>query len=280
MVAGYGSEGSRTSSSAATVAVSSAPRDLWAAQQIDTYHFGMYVEGVPGVAFEETDGIVTEDGCRVEGQFRVTVEDNSVTELRDHMGGCLLNVSDVNLAWIPFTIDAAFELIQQGADFDSVEVLYDQDLGYPFTIVDRFFSVSISDFAPGLPDRNAREAAVAELAAHRGLWEQAGIGDYMFTILRDVFLPASNRGPFTVTVQGGQVVDVVRPVGNRDIPEHLFTIERLFSAIERGLDADEMTVQYHPEVGYPIDIFIDPNRRSVDEERHYIITDFEAQATE
>ncbi len=29
---------------------------------------------------------------------------------------------------IPFTIDAAFELIQQGADPDSVEVLYDPDL--------------------------------------------------------------------------------------------------------------------------------------------------------
>jgi hypothetical protein len=69
----------------APVTESFVQRDLWARQHIDTYHLGMYVEGVPGVDFEETDGIVTEDGCRVEGQFRVTVEDNRVTELRDHM---------------------------------------------------------------------------------------------------------------------------------------------------------------------------------------------------
>ena len=275
IAAACGSEGSPTSSSVATGGASSEPRDLWAAQQIDTYHFTMSIEGVPGVTFEDADGLVTEAGCLVDAPFRVTVEDNRVAELSDVMGQCHLEVSDENLAWVPFTIDAVFEFIVHSVDAESAAIRYDSELGYPHSIVDRFIGVGISEFALGLPDRSAREVALAELAAHRSLWEKAGIRDYTFTVLRDVFLPAENRGPFTVTVQGGQVVDVVRPVGNRDLPEHLFTIGRLFSAIERGLDADEITVRYDPEFGYPADIFIDPYQFAIDEEQHYIVSDFQ-----
>ena len=112
-----------TSESATSAAASEslAQRDVWTAHQIDTYHFSMHVEGTPGVDFEETDGIVTEDGCRVEGPFRVTVENNRVTELRDHGSRCPLDASDDYLAWIPFTIDAAFDLIEQVADPESLE---------------------------------------------------------------------------------------------------------------------------------------------------------------
>jgi hypothetical protein len=202
-----------------------------------------------------------------------------VTELRDHGSGCPLDASDDDLAWIPFTIDAAFDLIEQVADPESLEVYYDAELAYPFTIVDRFIAVGI-DLAPGLPDRSGQEAAFAELAAHRDIWEEAGIRDYTFKVLRDVFLPAENRGPFTVTVQDGDVVSVLSPQGNTHLPQHLFTMERLFSTIDRGLDADVITVRYHPEQGYPIDIYIDPDRGAIDEERHYIVSDFEAQANE
>ncbi len=51
--------------------------------------------------------------------------------------------------------------------------------------------------------------------------------------------------------------------------------ERLYSAIEDAFNADGRSVLYHPELGYPLDIAIDPSLMSVDEELHYLVGNFQ-----
>jgi hypothetical protein len=167
-----------------------------------------------------------------------------------------------------------FDFIGHSLDPESASARYDSEFGYPQAITDQFIGITITEFTPGLPDRGARDAAAAELATHRQLWESAGIQDYTFTLRLEAFLPPENTGPFIVTARNSEVARAERPEGNTYLPMHLLTIERLFFAIERGLDADEINVQYDPELGYPIDIFIDLWRMATDEEQRYIVADF------
>jgi hypothetical protein len=77
-----------------------------------------------------------------------------------------------------------------------------------------------------------------------------------------------------VTVQQGRVTSLTdaetgAPFGGD--PLMPVTVEGLFAAIDDALDrdADQVTVQYDPQLGYPLEIAIDFSQQVADEEIYY-----------
>ena len=79
-------------------------------------------------------------------------------------------------------------------------------------------------------------------------------------------------GPFEVEVRDGVVVEVRRDgesiLGQRPAEawSGYLTIDGLFAEIERSLPADELTVVYDGELGYPRSLRSDPDLGTSDDE--------------
>ena len=54
------------------------------------------------------------------------------------------------------------------------------------------------------------------------------------------------------------------------------TVDELFGFIEDGFDqnAAQVRVSYDPELGYPVEAWIDYRLNTIDEERGFVITSF------
>lgn len=116
------------------------------------------------------------------------------------------------------------------------------------------------------------EAAEIDLAQARALWASAGIEDYDLMVERVCY--CASHGTVRVEVRGGRRVAVVpggdvplEPTSLSDYP----TVEGLFDVVARALEgpADELRVTYHPVIGYPVDLWVDPRRDVDDEEFGY-----------
>ena len=80
-------------------------------------------------------------------------------------------------------------------------------------------------------------------------------------------LEASLSDPYTVTVVSGEAVRVERNGSEIELEQFLpATVEDLFGVVEDAAFADELDVNYHPILGYPRQIVVDPVLRAVDEE--------------
>ncbi len=117
-----------------------------------------------------------------------------------------------------------------------------------------------------------------ELEHNRSVWARTGAQDYQITVERSCFCP--DVSPIRVTVEGGDVVEAVRLVP--DDPQTLapsdyedwFTIEGLFDVAEEALDdADEVTVDFDVDHGFPTAIEIDWMAEAIDDEASYYASD-------
>lgn len=121
------------------------------------------------------------------------------------------------------------------------------------------------------------EGLRAEIAAHRALWEERRPSAYVYEVERVCFCPIEARGPVRVRVRGTQVFDRAyvatgSPVG--DGFELFFPgVDGLFDVLEDAVtrDADQVRVEWDPQSGAPLDLWIDYDRAIADEEQGFRI---------
>ena len=120
--------------------------------------------------------------------------------------------------------------------------------------------------------------AEVELDSHLSLWQQARSGDYSYEY--NVLCECSDNfgQPVKVTVTNGEIKSVVYAesgeMGKAGDPPVIsgspryHTIDRLFDVIQEAIDneADQITVSYDSEFGYPTNIDIDRNINTIDDE--------------
>lgn len=113
-----------------------------------------------------------------------------------------------------------------------------------------------------------------DLADARRTWSRQGSASYRFTVSQLCFCGPDARGTFAVVVQGGRVTsvrDAETGAPRTPHPGVPLTVEALFEKVEEAidLDADDLEVRYHPELGYPLEIAIDYVELAVDDEVTY-----------
>lgn len=127
------------------------------------------------------------------------------------------------------------------------------------------------------------DEADAAYAAARALWESADLVDYDYSFSRGCFCPQEYVGPHDVSVRDGIVtaatydgIDLKKlPTLNLTTYDEIIqTVDGVFDEIDRALDeAHSLTAAYHPELGYPTDVYIDWEEMMADEEVNYTISD-------
>ena len=133
------------------------------------------------------------------------------------------------------------------------------------------------------PTVDPLDEADAAYAAARAMWESAELVDYDYSFSRGCFCPQEYVGPHEVSVRDGVVtaatydgIDLKKlPILNlTSYDEIIQTVDGVFDEIDRAIDeADQLTAAYHPELGYPTDVFIDWEEMIADEEVNYTIVD-------
>lgn len=125
---------------------------------------------------------------------------------------------------------------------------------------------------------NSDDSGITTDLEGRQAWRAQRTDTYTFTYVRSCECLPETAGPFGVTVREGVVTDVVyqgNPVDPASQP--FYTIEALFDLIRAASEreADRIDVEYHPEYGYPTEIYIDYERNTADEEDIISVTAFE-----
>lgn len=123
------------------------------------------------------------------------------------------------------------------------------------------------------------DARLVELEAHLARWDSVGPASYQYAVARSCFCPLEYLGPVRVRVEDGEVaarvyVDSGTPVPSG--PDEAFpAVDGLFallrSAVERG--ADRIDVTYDPDLGVPLDLWIDYSEAAADEELGMSVTE-------
>ena len=237
------------------------------------YTLVMFVEN--SAWFERSDGSEGDSGappCGIFGQLIVLVSAGEATEARDQVAGCVVDVGHELWESIPLTVERMFQFIEERAGEVAVE--FHPDHGAPMSVsVDSgtsYFGIFVQDISVGHPP--GPDEVLAEAASQRAIWEAAGVTDYTITITRQCFCPAEFRDPYTVQVRDGRFVSAERSGVPIDLAEFMpATVDDLFSTIEEAAFADRLNLAYHPVLGYPVDIDIDPAFNIVDEELHLIV---------
>jgi uncharacterized protein DUF6174 len=122
---------------------------------------------------------------------------------------------------------------------------------------------------------------LAELETARARWEERGYTDYALTLQRDCFCGETFRGPVVVQVRFEEVVARVYVSTGQPVPEEAASwfpdVEGLFDFLDDALHRDphEIRVEYHPELGYPTEFFVDFSDNIADEEQGYRVLGLE-----
>ena len=119
------------------------------------------------------------------------------------------------------------------------------------------------------------DGASDDLARARARWEAAALDDYDLRMARLCF--CAFVGEVRVEVRGGVRTAVVvedegpgQPLEATLVPYYP-TVEGLFDLVEQALDDEvaELRVTYHPDLGYPMELWVDTSRAVADEEYGY-----------
>ena len=121
------------------------------------------------------------------------------------------------------------------------------------------------------------EARRDELARHRAMWEAQHVTSYRYTLSRSCeCLFPQMTGPAVVEVRSGNLTAQLS--GGAAADTSLFTrVEGLFAVVQRAIDenAETLTVEYDPVLGYPKSIGIDYRKEMVDDEFTVILSGFQ-----
>jgi hypothetical protein len=124
-------------------------------------------------------------------------------------------------------------------------------------------------------------AEADNLARARAQWSRQGPSSYRYTLYVDCFCPGLMRTPVRVVVRDGQVVssDPTRPgldsFDLKSIRDH-DTVLDLFAEVQQAIDREpfQLEVEYHPELGYPVSLWVDLRQEVIDEEYGFRISSF------
>jgi len=115
-----------------------------------------------------------------------------------------------------------------------------------------------------------------ELNANRELWRSQEIVSYRFEYRLNCFCGGPGSEPVAIEVSDDEVVRVTLQETGEDLPaseaSDYPTIEELFELIDNwlSLDPHEARTEYHDELGYPIDVWIDFIENAIDEELGFV----------
>lgn len=133
--------------------------------------------------------------------------------------------------------------------------------------------------AAGCNDLGPVDLSRAELDANRLRWETLGPESYVYAVARNCFCPEEYRGPVRVRVVDGTAVERVYVSSGQPVPEEIApsfpAVDGLFDVLRSAYEdeADEVRVTYDPELGVPIDFFIDYLEMAADEELGMQVTE-------
>lgn len=116
-------------------------------------------------------------------------------------------------------------------------------------------ATEVTEPAPDLDD---------ELGAARAKWAAAGLDSYRYEFLDDCG-ECDQQPPGEIVVWDGDVLDPIRRAPS---------VEDAFAVIDSSLAAGQsVEVTYHPELGYPTDLWIDRESRAFDGGIHWVLAD-------
>ena len=116
----------------------------------------------------------------------------------------------------------------------------------------------------------------------RELWRQAAILDYSITVGRRCVCDGANR-PVVVQVSGGAVVSMTDAQTGDPIEVSAVgpypSVEGMFEILQNAVDTDahDIIATYQIDFGYPLELQIDFDRETKDEELGYVTLVFERQ---
>jgi hypothetical protein len=123
------------------------------------------------------------------------------------------------------------------------------------------------------------ESPTQVLQTQQARWRDRHLTDYQFTLQIRIFAPPPANQPLQVTVKQGKIVKIVNLSDNRQIPlttqPEVKTIDQLFAIVDGAIqqNVEKLDVTYHPDLGYPTQIEIDPLLIRADDEVGYFISD-------
>ena len=115
-------------------------------------------------------------------------------------------------------------------------------------------------------------------------WTDAGVSHYRYDLVIGCFCPFSQDMPLTIEVKDGQVVSITNVEGvllDASNPSYQYyleyaTIDLLFAELKSEMaEAEELTVVYDPQYGFPSEVWIDRIKLAVDDEMSLQVTNFE-----
>lgn len=120
-----------------------------------------------------------------------------------------------------------------------------------------------------------------QLRTHRQLWDEQKITEYRYTFKVGCLCPPEVVAPVIAHVRDGQPVSLTyresSDAVNSTFLANYDTMDKLFGVIESAINsrAYMIRVTYDPELGYPAKISIDYEKRAVDDEISWTISDVE-----
>ena len=115
-------------------------------------------------------------------------------------------------------------------------------------------------------------------------WTDAGVSHYRYDLVIGCFCPFSQDMPLTIEVKDGKVVSITNVEGvllDASNPSYQYyleyaTIDLLFAELKSEMtEAEELTVVYDPQYGFPSEVWIDRFKLAVDDEMSLQVTNFE-----
>jgi len=230
---------------------------IWDTKAITNYHFGILKQ------------------CRCHFTERITtqVSNGKVIQMRTRYGDKVYQ----NKTGYSLTIDDIFFLIKDGMDsnFSTVEVTYDEEYGYPKSVVldpsdmaaDDEYTLTIDYLAP-------LTVWQTDLEANKTLWKAQNLSTYNYTYQRSCECPPAYQKAKLVQVVDGMVVAIDHsPVQATQRSSSLSfdevpTLDKLFTIIQDAINANafRVSVEYDEEHGYPTSVGIDYDEMIADEE--------------
>ena len=130
--------------------------------------------------------------------------------------------------------------------------------------------LSLAAILAGLSACTSATAPADELAAARRQWTENGPQSYSYTLARSCECLPEQTGPVVITVQDGAVVSRVYASTGTPVAtayQSLFpSIEGVFDLVDEAIrqGAEQLDVDYHRTLGYPVNIAINLHLRPVD----------------